>query len=179
MPRRCPSWLNEGGPTMSHQRLNPYVIALAAALTIGLSSGSRAQSADSTKRAAPTKSAAATKPTSAKRIKVKKDSAAGEVALPKSTDTAVVAVDTTTRVDKTTRGHNHAGGLGRACRLGQRNRRHDYEGRAGLDDGYHDGCQRGADDEASSFRIVLRRCLRAGRAFHLATSTTATIRASM
>jgi hypothetical protein len=101
--------LNEGGPTMAHRRPNPCVIALAAALTIGLSSGSRAQSADSTKRATPMKSAAtaaktaATKATSAKRIKVKKDSAAGEVALPKRTDTAVVAADTTMRADTTAR----------------------------------------------------------------------------
>jgi hypothetical protein len=85
------------------------VIALAAALTIGLSSGSRAQSTDSTKRATPTKSAAsaaktaATKATSAKRIKVKKDSAAGEVALPKRTDTAVVAAGTAMRADTTAR----------------------------------------------------------------------------
>src|SRR5690349_9337119 len=85
------------------------VIAAAAALTIGVSSAVRAQYPDSTKKATTTKSAPSkTKasvpkktPTSTQRIKVKKDSAAGEVALPKPADTAVVSVDTTAHVDTT------------------------------------------------------------------------------
>jgi hypothetical protein len=97
---------------MAHRLLlHPSVIAVASALTIGLSSGGRAQYPDSTKRATPTKSTTSTarttkpKSTAAKstastqRIKVKKETAGGEVAVPKRADTAVVTVDTSTRAD--------------------------------------------------------------------------------
>jgi hypothetical protein len=86
---------------------NSSVIAAAAALTIGVSSAARAQYPDSTKKATTTKtgstkaSAKKKTATSTQRIKVKKDSAAGEVALPKPADTAVVNIDTTARVDTT------------------------------------------------------------------------------
>jgi len=79
------------------------VIAIAVALTIGLSSVARAQQADTTKKATPTKSAK-----SATRIKIKKGetrSAAGEVAPPTQPDTAAAVVVTPTPVmpDTTTK----------------------------------------------------------------------------
>src|ERR1051326_1719168 len=92
-------------PRLWHSR----VIDAAAALTIGVSSRANAQYPDSTKKATTTKSAtsktkasAKKRATSTQRIKLKKDSAAGEVALPKSADTAVVTVDTMARVTDTT-----------------------------------------------------------------------------
>jgi hypothetical protein len=85
------------------------IAAAVAALTIGVSSATTAQSPDTTKKPTPTKSskdtakAAAKKPAaSTQRIKVKKETAAGDVVPIRPADTTVVT-DTSARVVDTTK----------------------------------------------------------------------------